>query len=294
MRFRWTGQYRKGCGSQRLHTHTSLHSARGGFKPADLKELVRCVQQAESENRSIKAQGSGYSLSRAAVADHYLICTDGLRHWLSLPVPAVAKTIPRWFREGHRDDHLARLVRPSILSSLPDDAFLVHVEAGIKIKHLLAELDMAGLALSTMGAGGGQSLAGAISTGTHGSDFLLPPLSDFVRAIHLVGPGGQEWWIEPSAGLSTGGLLKNLPGSCPDTKVVRDDDWFRAPIVSVGRCGVIYSVVLQVTKQFKLLERSDLGVPWSSTKTKLRASSSTSVGVFLKKSPESDEPLRFF
>ena len=72
------------------YTLTHPYTPPGGiFKPADLKELVRCVQRAESENRSIKAQGSGYSLSRAAVADHYLICTDHLRQWLSLPAPGV-------------------------------------------------------------------------------------------------------------------------------------------------------------------------------------------------------------
>jgi hypothetical protein len=49
-----------------------------------------------------------------------------------------------------------------------------------------------------MGAGGGQSILGALSTETHGSDVQLSPLCDYVRAIHLVGPGGQEWWVEPA------------------------------------------------------------------------------------------------
>jgi hypothetical protein len=284
------------------YTLTHPYTPAGIFHPHNLPELVRCIQQAEGENRSIKAQGSGYSLSRAAVADDYLICTDGLNRWLSQPLPS-AETNPNWYRSPeHNRDFLAGIIRPSVRAGLPGDAALVHVEAGIKIKNLLEELDKVGLALPTMGAGGGQSLAGAMSTGTHGSDFLLAPLFDMVRAIHLVGPGGQEWWIEPSSGFAQGGRLAILPGWCPDTKVVRDDTWFRAPIVSVGRCGVIYSVVLEVTRQFKLLDRSEKKVSWSTTRGKLQSSKVVNTrdgvsakGIFERPSPEPDHsPLRFF
>jgi FAD/FMN-containing dehydrogenase len=196
----------------------------GIFRPDGLRQLVRCIQQAEAEKRSIKAQGSGYSLSHAAVADDYLICTDDLNKWLSRPLP-FASTDSRWFRsDAHNHDLLTGLVRPEILTGLKADSALIHVEAGIKIGDLLKQLDDADLALPTMGAGGGQSLAGAMSTGTHGSDFKLAPMFDLVRAIHLVGPGGQEWWIEPSRGFSTPSKLSDLPGWCGETKVVRDDD----------------------------------------------------------------------
>ena len=285
------------------YTVTHPYTPLGIFRPADLQQLVRCIQQAESEGRSVRAQGSGYSLSKAAVADDYLVCTDALNKWLSRPIPS-ATTNPNWFRsDAHNRDYLAGLVRSSVMLAKDKDATFVHVEAGVKIKDLLAQLDSAGLALHTMGAGGGQSLAGAMSTGTHGSDFKLPPLFDFVRAIHLVGPGGQEWWIEPSSGFAQGGKLPSLPGWCPETKVVRDDEWFRAPIVAVGRFGVIYSVVLEVTAQFKLLDKSDKGLSWSSVRSKLKESkvekrddgTASLGGVFVRESPESDKsPLRFY
>jgi hypothetical protein len=284
------------------YTQTHPYKPFGIFHPKNLRELVACIQKAEAEHRSIKAQGSGYSLSRAAVADDYLICTDGLNKWLSRPIPSPAIN-PNWFpSDDYNHDHLAVIIRPDVLSALPEDSALVHVEAGIKIGLLLEQLDMVGLALPTMGAGGGQSLAGAMSTGTHGSDFLLAPLFDMVRAIHLVGPGGQEWWIEPSSGFAKGGTLATQPGWCPDTKVVRDDDWFRAPIVSVGRCGVIYSVVLEVTRQFRLLDQSEKKVSWSVTRAQLESSPVVDTrdgvsarGIFDRPSPEPDHsPLRFF
>jgi hypothetical protein len=45
-------------------------------------------------------------------------------------------------------------------------------------------------------ASSGQTLAGAVSTATHGSDHRLPPLADWVQAIHLVAPGARQMWIE--------------------------------------------------------------------------------------------------
>lgn len=275
---------------------------KGIFRPDNLRELVRCVQQAEADAGSIRAQGSGYSLSTAAVGDDFLIITDSLNKWLSRPHHSPPNlTNPNWFRsDAHHRDLLTQLARPNF--KLNKDSFLIHVEAGIKIKDLLAQLHEAGLGLFTMGAGGGQSLAGAMSTGTHGSDFLLRPLFDFVRAIHLVGPGGQEWWIEPSAGFAKGAELDQLPGWCAETKVVRDDDFFHAPIVAVGRCGVIYSVVLEVSRQFRLFDTSDKKASWKAVRTALRNSvtrnddgSVSLMGTFKKASPQPDKaPLRFY
>ncbi len=52
---------------------------------------------------------------------------------------------------------------------------------------------------------------GAVSTGTHGGDFQVPPLSDWVRALLLVGPGGQEWWVTSADSLFAGDeISKNL------------------------------------------------------------------------------------
>jgi hypothetical protein len=119
-----------------------------------------------------------------------------------------------------------------------------------------------------MGSGGCQTLAGAISTGTHNSD-ARPPLVDNVRAIHLVGPGGQEWWIEPSAGLLAPGALLRMTRVCGDIRIVRDDEFFRAAMVTAGRFGVIYAVVLEVPEQYKLEETSE-AEPWSLVSTGLR------------------------
>ena len=49
---------------------------------------------------------------------------------------------------------------------------------------------------SYSGRPNGQSLIGALSTGTHGGDIELPPLVDVVVALQLVTVGGREIWVE--------------------------------------------------------------------------------------------------
>ena len=60
---------------------------------------------------------------------------------------------------------------------------LVHFEAGIRILDLCEALDKQNLAMPTLGGSNGQSLAGAISTSTHGGDWNQPPFPDLVRAF---------------------------------------------------------------------------------------------------------------
>jgi len=142
-----------------------------------------------------------------------------------------------------------------------------HVEAGITISDLQVLLDHQSprLALKATGGSPGATLAGTISTGTHGGEFTFPLLIDTVRAIHLVGPTGQQWWIEgvipiadPVALQKTypqldaahfiGGAWSGIPG-------LTAQNVLEALIVSMGTMGVIYSVVLEVFPQFGLQQK---------------------------------------
>ena len=239
------------------------------YDPRNRAPLVSAVIEGEKAGGGVRAQGAVYSLSKAAVADRVLIRTTALNKFLGAPrradgtarvPPAAVKADdpcdtpklagPR-IRAGHEDDVL--VLRDG--AGPAEGATLIHVEAGVRIRQLLRDLAAIGHALPTMGSGGCQTLAGAISTGTHNSD-RRAPLVDNVRAIHLVGPGGQEWWIEPSAGLLAPGALLRMTGVCDDIRIVRDDDFFRAAMVSAGRFGVIYAVVLEAPAQYRLEETS--------------------------------------
>jgi FAD binding domain len=142
-------------------------------------------------------------------------------------------------------------------------AHYFHVEAGITMADLDQLLDHQNprLALQASGGSVGATLAGTLSTATHGAEFQWPLLVDRVRAIHLVSPTGKEWWIEgevPIADLQR--LRKIYPNVVEDRFIAKKkqfgglsaQDVLNAVIVSMGTMGVFYSVVLEVVPQFGL------------------------------------------
>jgi FAD/FMN-containing dehydrogenase len=261
-----------------LHPYTP---SGGTFTPSTRADLVAIVQMIEGKAGKAKAIGSAWSLSTAPKSDGFVIDTTGLNRHLSqpfaFPTPQAPPGTPlvgvvvwnpsRFATSAHNAPLLASLARPGFPQS---GRTLIHVQAGIQIKTLLADLALVGLALPTMGAAGGQTLAGALSTATHGSDVNLSLLGDAIRAVHLIGPGGQEWWIQSNDGSGSATHYSQLPDWCHDTKVVRDTDLLQSAVVGVGRFGIIYSMVLEVVPQYLLEEQTD-ETTWSKTRAVLLA-----------------------
>jgi hypothetical protein len=139
-------------------------------------------------------------------------------------------------------------------------------------------------ALETMGGAGGQTILGVASTATHGGDLDFSAIGDLIVAMHLIAPNGQEYWIERThirpgtvpLKLIDETLLRNVyrvgdptapGGKHRKTDIIyrRDDDLMNAALVSCGRMGVIYSVVLRTIRQYALnqvIETSE----WQETK----------------------------
>jgi hypothetical protein len=261
-----------------LHPYTPPD---GIFKPSTRADLVSIVQMIEGKVGKAKAIGSVWSLSTAPDSDGFVIDTSGLNRHLSQPfafptppgqpgTPLVVSVLwdpSRFATPAHNAQWLATLARPGFPQA---GGILIHVQAGIQIKTLLEDLASVGLALPTMGAAGGQSLAGALSTATHGSDVNLSLLGDAVRAVHLIGPGGQEWWIQSNDGYGSETHYSQLPDWCHDTKVVRDTDFLQSVVVGVGRFGIVYSMVLEVVPQY-LLEEETEETTWTKIRTVLLA-----------------------
>jgi hypothetical protein len=139
---------------------------------------------------------------------------------------------------------------------------LFHVEAGITMSDLQHLLDHQHprLALQATGGSPGATLAGALSTATHGGEFNVPLLVDQVRAVHLVGPGGEQWWIEGDVPVADQAKLQKryhkidpahfIGGSWSGIPGLTAQDVLKAVVVSMGTMGVIYSMVLAVKPQF--------------------------------------------
>jgi FAD binding domain len=226
--------------------------------PSSVVGLVAIARNASAQDR-VRASGSRWSASGAARADHAWVETSALTGIISWDLTALADQFPQ-------------VRRPN----------LVLVRAGTKIHSLATELWARQMSIPTLGGSMGQSIAGAISTGTHGSDIELPPIAAMVRAIHLVAPGGCEYWLEhpdwPIASESS--LRRNYADWHESMTWLRNADAFNAALVSVGRCGFIYSYVLEVEPAYQL--RADRG-----------RSSWTAVRAHLQRAADSDNWLSF-
>ena len=208
--------------------------------PLGLQQLVHLVSQASLQAKSIHPIGSGWANTDMATSSQWMVDLKALCSQLSYVVGASNTALtPAW--QAHQADPAAATK-------------LVHFEAGIEVGAAAETLASLGLAFPSLGGANGQKLAGVVSTSTHGGEWNLPPLPDLVRAIHLVAPTGQELWIERASEPITTDTALRAVLPCTDTRIVRSDAVFDAAVVSFGRFGVIYSMVLEVRKAFRVVE----------------------------------------
>jgi hypothetical protein len=206
------------------------------FEPASLADLVRIVEDASREGHQIRVVGSGWSFEDAAYSPEWMVNLKLLNKQINTVT----------------DTSLNQLWTARQSPGAKEALF--HVEAGITIARLNKVLEDANLAMPTLGGANGQTLAGAISTGTHGGDIMYPPLNDAVMAMHVVTMGGRECWIERASDPITNDLALAPALECGDAEIIRDDGLFSAVLVGLGRFGIIYSYILRVTKAFRLAE----------------------------------------
>ena len=234
------------------------------WEPDSLRKIVRILQDAEIEEKRVHAVGAGFSFEDLATTEDWMV------DLIERPVAGTARPSPLiagLVGEGFASEALTNTWRDRHLGG--GHRKLVHVKAGARLFDICRYLDShhPPLALPTMGGAHGQQLAGAFSTSTHGSDVEQPPLCDFVRAVHLVTVGGQELWLESGSDPLTAddvALRSALQASediddraCDDLQIIRSDDLLHAVVCAMGRFGVIYSVVYEVTTAFRLAEWVD-------------------------------------
>lgn len=167
--------------------------------PTSEDEIAAILDQARTTRTQVKVVGSGHSWSEAA-------CTSG---------------------------HHIRLDRMSRVLEIDRQAGHVTVEAGIRLEDLNEHLAREGLALSNLGSIAKQSIAGAVSTGTHGTGVRFGSLSTFVRNIRLILADGTAVDLSRT-----------------------DGDRFEAARLSLGCLGVITRLTLRCEPAFDLEERT--------------------------------------
>lgn len=191
--------------------------------PESIGDLSNLVMRAESENVRIRAVGSGHSFSDVALPDIYLVDLKKMNRLLPLDGAAL--------KPGHRHRHF------------------VNVEAGITVQRFNRVVEKLGLCVVNMGGIDEQTLAGAISTGTHGTGLDLPSFPGMVRSMVLVTRGGQRLRLEPADGISD----PDQPQ--PDgIELIQDDVRFYSALISLGCFGIIYSFILELEPMYYLEE----------------------------------------
>jgi len=210
------------------------------YAPRSIDEVVAIVRQAEADGVTTHAVGSGHSWSDVALTDGYLVKTDGLAR---VPAPEPDFLAPAW--EGR---------------------MLVRAEAGIRIKELNAHLDRNAMGLVQMGGYDHQTIAGVISTSTHGSGTRFGPLNDFVRSLDVVIARGEVVRVEPSSGPTNRAAYESHHRD--RRRLIQDDDVFQAAVVGMGCMGIVCTAMLEVRERFYLREVRELR-SWAQVKADL-------------------------
>ncbi len=212
------------------------------YDPRSIDDVVAIVRAAEAAGVTTRAVGSGHSWSDVALTDGYLMRTGGLAR---VPAPEPDFFAPAW--EGRS---------------------LVRTEAGIRLQQLNAWLDPNGLALLQMGGYDKQTIAGVISTSTHGSGTAFGPLNDFVHSLDVVASGGRVMRIERAGGPTDRAAYEAHHGD--RRALVQDDDVFDAVAVGMGCMGVVCTALVEVGPRFYLREVREMR-PWTQVKADLIA-----------------------
>jgi FAD-linked oxidoreductase len=168
-------------------------------RPRTREGLIAFAIAATEQGRMLKAAGSGHSFSGAPLTDGVMLDIGLLNRVLD------------WDPAGGR----------------------VKVEAGITLSDLNRRLDRRGLALENLGDIDRQTLAGSISTGTHGTGAAFRNLSSQVEGLEIVTADGALHEIGPD-----------------------DAEMLKAARIGIGALGIVYSATLRTITNFRI-DRTD-------------------------------------
>ncbi len=193
---------------------------------SNIDVLVRCLQWVSRlpSDIKVKAGGQRHSWSPVNWTDGVYIHPEGMTKVETVDDDAIAEQAP-----------------------------LVAVLAGTRIRDISAALWADGKALPYLGGWDGQTLGGVLPTGTHGSTLLHGPLAEMVRSLDVVRFDGQVVRVEPASRVLT--QPQRFHELHPDWNLIQDDEAFNALRISMGSMGVVHRFVIEVRDRFWLNER---------------------------------------
>lgn len=206
----------------------SYNAATDGFR--------KLIAEAIAKNGHLRGLGAGWSWTPIAATPGIILETKALNTVFTITPASVSP--------AYKGD--------------PNKLFMAQCGAGIWELH--AFLKQRQLSLKTSGASNGQTIAGLIATGAHGSAFDAGAAQDFVTGMHIIVGADRHIWLErasyPVVSERFAGLIK--------AELVRDDTLFNAALVSFGSFGIIHGIMIE-TEDIFLLEAYMQQMPLDNT-----------------------------
>jgi hypothetical protein len=174
--------------------------------------------------------GSGWSLSNAPIvsttsSDMWMLSTVGMNLcWKMQPAQ----------------------INPAYPGAANGGLYLA--QGGLNIRDLNDTVEADGQSLKTCGASNGQTIAGAVATGTHGSAFQFGAMPEFIVGIHLITSPTTNVWLERASYPVVADAFITELGA----KLTRDDDLFNAALVSFGSFGIVAGMMVETVPKYLL------------------------------------------
>lgn len=195
----------------------------------DYNKMTACIQEmignAIQNNQKIKVLGGGWSLSKVATTTGWILDSKQM----NMSVNVSAKNFSPQYKG--------------------DKAETLFAQCGNSIKELNDLLREKNRSLKTCGASNGQTIIGAISTGTHGAAIDFGSTPEFIVGLHIIVSPDRHIWLErASYPVVSQEFIDRL-----NTELVRDDELFNSAVVSFGSFGFIHGAMIE-TEPLYLLE----------------------------------------
>lgn len=214
------------------------------------ESLDEIIREARDAGQRVLAIGSGWGLSKINITDGRLVNTKLLNGCYDIGDRYFDASYPAADRRG-----------------------VVLAQAGMQIAELNAFLEIAPLAvgdkraLKAAGIGNGQTIAGAVSGNTHGSQLDFGAMPDFVVGLHIATGSGRTLWIEKaSRPVLTEEFAERIGAD-----LIRDDEVFNAAVVSFGTFGIVAAMAVETAPIYQLAFPDIADIHHDDLKDRLRA-----------------------
>ncbi|MDN3665680.1 FAD-binding protein [Algibacter miyuki] len=190
------------------------------------KEIQRLIKETHEANQGFRAYGSAWSMNH--IASHK----------------------DRMHYNGFMNIHMPIEPKNCHTHTSFDASNLFLFECGTTIKRVSEVLSAHGKSLKTTGASNGQTIAGCISTGVHGSALNVGAVQDYVVGLNLIiGPNPEDIvYLERH----TQPALNNAFAEKINARIIRNDGLFNAALVGLGAFGFIHGIVIEAEPRFLL------------------------------------------